>query len=109
MNNENHTHSNLARLLHWIIGTLFLFQFLKLFDRVNNKQNFISEYLLSWHDSIGLLLLVIVSIRIIWILPNWKTQFSNDTLHNSTNILLYLFMLLAPLSAILLNISKGHA
>lgn len=103
-NVNNEKFSAFSKLLHWFIAILFLFQFLRFY----NKQNLISEYLSSWHNSIGLLLFVIVSFRIIWIIFNWKTQIKSDKLVNFTHTFIYLLMFLSPLSAILLLINQGQ-
>lgn len=98
----------ISKLLHWGIGFLILFQFLKIFERWNEKQNFISSILPPWHGSIGTILMGLILIRILWMIIQWNKRETANFAVKTGHLALYLFMLLAPLSALSLSLSKGR-
>lgn len=109
INDTHQQYGIISKILHWSIGILFLFQFLKVFDRWNNKENFITSNIPPWHGSIGVLLMGLVLARIIWLLVQWKNRDHSDKLVTYGHLALYVFMFLAPLSAICLSLSKGRS
>lgn len=97
-----------SRMLHHVIALLMIFQFLKLFENWNDKQNPISQMLPPWHGSIGAILLALVAIRIIWALSQIRNRQSESFLAKAGHTLLYVFMFLAPVSAVCLMLGKGY-
>lgn len=98
----------ISRTLHHIIALLMIFQFLKLFENWNDKQNPISQMLPPWHGSIGAILLIFITIRIIWTLSQIRNRHSESFLAKAGHILLYVFMFFAPVTAICLMLAKGY-
>ena len=59
-------YGTITRWLHWGMGVLILWQFMKFFDRINDGEHWVGQNLVPWHVSIGSLLLVLIIIRLIW-------------------------------------------
>lgn len=97
-----------SKLLHHSIALLILFQFLKFFDDWNNKQNFISQMIKPWHGSVGILILFLVVIRIVWALSQLRNRHTEGIAAKFGHLALYLFMVLAPVSAVCLMLGKGY-
>lgn len=105
-------YGTVSKFLHWSMALLFLWQFLKLGDRINDGEHWIGQTLVPFHGSIGLILLVMIVLRIIWSL----TQMNNRSPHEPATVWLvklghfglYVMMVLMPLSAILLMVGKGY-
>src|SRR5690606_39809972 len=56
----------ISKFLHWSMALLFLWQLLKLGDRINDGEHWIGQTLVPFHGSIGLILLVMIVLRIVW-------------------------------------------
>lgn len=97
-----------SRFLHHSIAILMVFQFLRLFNHWNDKQNFISENLPPWHGSVGMILAFLVIFRIVWALSQMKNRHTEGVAAKAGHILLYVMMFLAPFSAIALMLAKGY-
>ena len=71
-------YGSISKWLHWLMGGLILWQFLKFFDRINDGEHWIGQTLVPWHISIGALLLVLVAVRIFWALGQLKQRPRHD-------------------------------
>ena len=65
-NDSKKRYGVISRLFHWGMAILIFWQGLKFFDRINDGEHWVGQTLVSWHVSIGTLLLVLVILRIIW-------------------------------------------
>jgi len=105
-------YGTLSKFLHWSMSLLFLWQLLKLGDRINDGEHWIGQTLVPFHGSIGLILLVMIVLRIVWSLKqrNQRPPYEPATawLAKIGHFGLYVMMVLMPLSAILLMIGKGY-
>ena len=59
-------YGGITRFLHWSMAFFVLWQGLKFFDRIGDGEHWVGETLVSWHVSIGSLLLLLVILRMIW-------------------------------------------
>src|SRR5690606_2536051 len=102
----------LTRWLHWGMAILIIWQFLKLGDRSNDGEHWIVQTLVPWHISIGVALLVLAVVRVLWALkqrPN-RPQHVGSTapLVKAGHFLLYVVMLLLPITGVLLMVGNGY-
>ncbi|WP_024538974.1 cytochrome b [Comamonas badia] len=100
-----------SRLLHWGMALLVGWQFLKFFDRIGDGEHWVGQTLVSWHVSIGTLLLLLVALRIVWQRYN-RPLASREPLMaflaKAGHVLLYAGMVLLPLTGIAILIGKGY-
>ena len=103
--------------LHWIMATCFLILYVIGFvmSRLSDEIA-IKDYLFDFHKSIGVLAMGLLLLRIFFLLQMFRRKYSKPqpklkkqwiqvfTLH----FLLYLFMLVVPLSGFLYSNSGGH-
>src|SRR5690554_2688469 len=111
MNDSSDLYGGITRLFHWGMGLLIIWQFLKFFDRINDGEHWVGENLVSWHISIGSLLLVLIVLRIIWAFTQKNNRPEHDPatalLVKAGHGLLYLGMLLLPITGVLYMIGNG--
>lgn len=102
----------ISRIFHWGMALLIGWQLLKLFDRVNDGEHWVGQTLVPWHVSIGTLLLLLIVLRIVWALKQSGQRPEHDAanafLVKAGHGLLYVGMLLMPLSGIAIMLSKGY-
>jgi len=112
MNDSKQRYGGITRLFHWGMGLLIIWQFLKFFDRINDGEHWVGENLVSWHISIGSLLLVLIVLRIIWAFTQKNNRPEHDPatalLVKAGHGLLYLGMLLLPITGVLYMIGNGY-
>lgn len=100
-----------TKFLHWSMALLFLWQFLKLGDRINDGEHWIGQTLVPFHGSIGLILLALILVRIVWSLTQLRQRPPHDPatawLVKAGHFGLYVMMVLMPLSAVMLMLGKG--
>ncbi|HMO44556.1 MAG TPA: cytochrome b [Rubrivivax sp.] len=103
-----------SRLLHWGMALLVGWQFLKFFDRIDDGEHWAGQTLVSWHVSIGTLLLLLVAWRIVWALgqrhnrPLAPPPPAMALLAKAGHLLLYACLALLPLAGIAILIGKGY-
>lgn len=106
------SYGSITKIFHWSLAILFIHQFLKVFERINDGENIVSLLLPSWHGSIGNILFILVIFRIIWSISqsnNRKKEHEHGQgMVKLGHFMLYIFMLLTPLSAMFLMIGKGR-
>ena len=111
MNDSKQRYGGITRLFHWGMGLLIIWQFLKFFDRINDGEHWVGENLVSWHISIGSLLLVLIVLRIIWAFSQKNNRPEQDPatalLVKAGHGLLYLAMLLLPITGVMIMIGNG--
>ncbi|HLS43371.1 MAG TPA: cytochrome b [Paenalcaligenes sp.] len=112
MSDTRDRYGRLTRWLHWGMALLVIWQFLKLGDRINDGEHWIGQTLVPWHISIGVALLVLALIRVLWAMkqsPN-RPQHTGSTapLVKGGHFLLYVVMLLVPITGALLMVGNGY-
>src|SRR5690554_195919 len=111
MNDSKQRYGGITRLFHWGMGLLIIWQFLKFFDRINDGEHWVGENLVSWHISIGSLLLLLIVLRIIWAFTQKNNRPEQDPatalLVKAGHGLLYLAMLLLPITGVMIMIGNG--
>lgn len=105
-------YGSVSKALHWVMAVLIGWQLLKFFDRIDDGEHWVGETLVSWHVSIGTLLLVLVVLRLLWVLRQRHHRPEQDPatvkLVKAGHGLLYLAMLLMPITGILVMLGGGH-
>ncbi len=112
MNDSKERYGGITRFFHWGMGLLIVWQFLKFFDRINDGEHWVGQNLVSWHISIGSLLLVLIVLRIIWAASQKNNRPEQDPatafLVKAGHGLLYLGMLLLPITGLMIMIGNGY-
>ena len=100
--------------LHWLTAILFLVTFAMGFYMVDLPRGEAKGLLISRHQSLGVILLAVASIRIVWRLKEGAiadiehTTGWQDVLAKSTQFLLLFFTLSMPISGLLMSIASGR-
>ncbi len=105
-------YGTVSRIFHWGMAVLIGWQLLKLFDRINDGEHWVGQTLVPWHLSIGTLLLLLVVLRIVWAAKqkNHRPEQEPTTamLVKAGHGLLYLAMLLMPITGIMYMVGSGY-
>ena len=112
MNDSKERYGGITRLFHWGMGLLIIWQFMKFFDRISDGEHWVGENLASWHISIGSVLLVLIVLRIIWAATQKNNRPEQDPatafLVKAGHGLLYLGMLLLPITGAMIMVGNGY-
>lgn len=112
MNDSKQRYGGISRLFHWGMALLVYWQFLKFFDRINDGEHWVGENLVSWHISIGSVLLVLIVLRAIWAATQKNNRPQQDPttafLVKAGHGLLYLCLLLLPITGLMTMIGNGY-
>lgn len=104
-------YGTITRIFHWGMAFLVLWQFLKFFDRINDGEHWVGETLVSWHVSIGTLLLILVVLRLIWALKQRDNRPENDPavagLARAGHRLLYALLIFMPIAGMMYILGNG--
>lgn len=105
-------YGTLTRLIHWTMAALIVLQFLKLGDRVNDGEHWIGQTIVPLHGSVGILLFVLIAVRLVWGIGQSSLRPKYDgfqrILAKGGHGLLYLCMLLMPLSGMARPLGAGY-
>jgi cytochrome b561 len=99
-----------TRALHWITVILILLQFLRFTGKYIDPSHWINTTLKPLHGSLGFLLLIVVILRIVWLLAQYRyrpipEQFAQ--LARGAHLLMYILMVLMPLTGIAYVLGRG--
>lgn len=112
MHDSKERYGSITRIFHWGMALLIIWQFMKFFDRINDGEHWIGENIVSWHVSIGSLLLVLIVLRLIWAATQKNNRPEQDPstafLVKAGHGLLYLGMLLLPITGLMIMIGNGY-
>ena len=112
MHDSKERYGSITRVFHWGMALLIIWQFMKFFDRINDGEHWIGENIVSWHVSIGSLLLVLIVLRLIWAATQKNNRPEQDPstafLVKAGHGLLYLGMLLLPITGLMIMIGNGY-
>ena len=112
MNDSKERYGSITRIFHWGMALLIIWQFMKFFDRINDGEHWIGENIVSWHVSIGSLLLVLIVLRLIWAATQKNNRPEQEPstafLVKAGHGLLYLGMLLLPITGLMIMIGNGY-
>jgi len=105
-------YGTLTRLIHWTMALIIVLQFLKLGDRVNDGEHWIGQTIVPLHGSLGILLFVLLTVRLVWSIGQRGQRPLYDGLHRilvkAGHGLLYLCMILMPLSGMARPLGAGY-
>ncbi len=111
MRDTEHRYGTVTRVLHWTMAVLYLSQFLKFGDRINEGEHWIGQTLVPTHVSLGLILLVLVVLRLLWAVRQAARpvhEGSAAMLVKLGHRLLYVVMLLMPITGMLYMLGNGY-
>ena len=112
MYDSKERYGSITRIFHWGMALLIIWQFMKFFDRINDGEHWIGENIVSWHVSIGSLLLVLIVLRLIWAVTQKNNRPEQDPstafVVKAGHGLLYLGMLLLPITGLMIMIGNGY-
>ena len=112
MNDSKERYGSITRIFHWGMGLLIIWQFMKFFDRINDGEHWVGETIVPWHVSIGSLLLVLIVLRLIWAATQKNNRPEQEPstafLVKAGHGLLYLGMLLLPITGLMIMIGNGY-
>lgn len=114
MTQKNQRYSVIAILLHWVMALMILFLFGLGWYMVELPETAVRSGPFSLHKSIGLTVLILLVLRVIWRhthrppplpadMPTFKRR-----LADSTHVLLYLLMILQPVTGYLSSSFSGY-
>ena len=105
-------YGTVSRMLHWGVALLVGWQLLKVFDRIDDGEHWVGQTLVSWHFSIGTLILLLVAFRIPWAISQRHNRPVVAPplafLANAGHFLLYAGLVLLPLTGIAIMIGEGY-
>ncbi len=112
MHDSKERYGSITRVFHWGMALLIIWQFMKFFDRINDGEHWLGETIVPWHVSIGSLLLVLIVLRLIWAATQKNNRPEQDPstafLVKAGHGLLYLGMLLLPITGLMIMIGNGY-
>lgn len=112
MNDSKQRYGGITRMFHWGMALLVYWQFLKFFDRINDGEHWVGQNLVSWHISIGSVLLVLIVLRSLWAFSQKNNRPEQDPatafLVKAGHGLLYLCLLLLPITGVMTMIGNGY-
>lgn len=112
INDSRDKYGSVSRVFHWLMTLLILWQFLKLGDRISEGEHWIGQTLVPWHVSLGVLLFVLVVLRIVWFVRQYKQRPLHDpataSLVKSGHFALYACMVLMPITGLLYMLGNGY-
>lgn len=106
------TYGRITRGFHWLIAVLVVVQISSVFLNFLWKDNAFSQAVFPWHTTIGVSVLIGMLLRTLWAL----SQHRNRPIHEGKlqhlavygHILMYLLLILMPLSGALLTWGMGY-
>jgi len=106
-------YGTISRMLHWLMAVLIGWQMFRFFDLIDEGEHWVGKTLVApWHVSIGVVLLVLVVLRIVWATTQRRNRPVQDpataTMVKLGHRLMYLAMLLLPITGMLAMKGGGH-
>lgn len=105
-------YGTISKVFHWGMAFLILWQLLKLSERLNEGEHWIGKTLVPWHVSIGTLILLLAVPRLIWAIRQRHKRPDQDpamaAMVSAGHGLLYIVMLLMPITGVLYLIGEGY-
>lgn len=115
LKNTTNSYGLVAKLLHWIIGIMFIGMITIGFVMSSFEDPVIKGKVYNLHKATGVLLLFLVSLRFLWMLINIKVLLPSELpqwqkIAATVNInALYLLMFLMPISGLAMSILSGRS
>jgi cytochrome b561 len=104
----------LRRFNHWVVGLMFIALLVVGVYMSNFAQAPLKWDLYSMHKSFGVIIMLFIAARIIWLLFDNKIDNKSLTKFEriasaSTHGILYLLMIIMPVSGMLMSMAKGYS
>lgn len=112
-NTENH-YGSVSRFLHWFMALCYIGLVIVGISMTDLEPSPFKMIVYTLHKSMGTLMMAFVLFRVYWVLTNTKPSYAQSTpkvqilLARSTHLLLYLFIVLMPLSGMGMSLLGGH-
>lgn len=101
-----------TKLFHWLMALLFVQQFAKLGDRINDGEHWVGDFFGPWHGFVGTLVLTLVVFRLMWAFSQRRRRPPHEGpsafVVKAGHAMLYLFMVLLPLTGIMYMLGYGY-
>ncbi len=111
LSDSRERYGSISRWFHWGMAVLLVWQGMKFFDRISDGEHWVGQTLVPWHVRIGSLLLLLVVLRIVWALSQRGVRPIQDpataALVKVGHFLMYVAMLLMPLTGIMYLVGRG--
>ncbi|MFP3017335.1 MAG: cytochrome b [Candidatus Tisiphia sp.] len=112
--NTEDSYGLVTQLLHWIVGVMIVSMIIVGFSMQNIEDPVVKQQIYASHKAIGVMVLLLVSIRLLWrlinirvILPSDLPRWQKNAATLNINIL-YLLMFIMPISGVLMTILSGR-
>lgn len=104
----------IRRFNHWVVGLMFIALLVVGVYMSNFAQAPLKWDLYSMHKSFGVIIMLFIAARIIWLLFDKKIDNTSLTKFEriasaSTHGILYLLMMIMPISGMLMSMAKGYS
>ena len=114
LKNTTSTYGHMSKFLHWLMAALFIAMFAIAYTMINLKKSAFMLSLYDLHKATGILLFLLFALRLGWrhinstpslpkTIPAWQRLTAEGNI-----ILLYILMLLMPLTGFLTSSMGGH-
>lgn len=117
LKNTRTTYGSITKLFHWVVATLFILQFYWIGAKkyvLPPKSELGIKYLVSYHKPVGTILLVVGILMVLWRFINIKPYYLKEmpawekVIAKITQYLLYICILLMPLSGVMMTRFSGR-
>lgn len=112
INDSKQRYGSVSKFLHWGMALLVTWQLLKFGDRITEGEHWVGQTLVPFHISIGSLLLVLIFVRLFWAASQRDQRPEQDLamamLVKAGHGLLYLGLLLMPITGMLFMVGNGY-
>lgn len=114
LTNTENSYGLVSRIIHWVMSASIIIMLIVGFIMVNIAPSDQKWQIYNIHKAVGLIIFFLVFLRIIWTLsniivkapldlPDWQKKTARFN-----HILLYLLMIIMPLSGTLMSLTGGH-
>ena len=110
-NDTSARYGAITKVFHWSMAVLIGWQMLKFFDRIDDGEHWVGKTLVPWHISIGVLLLVLIAARVIWVWSQRVRPAHDPAMAwavKTGHFLLYAAMVLMPVTGVLKMLGGGY-
>lgn len=114
LKNTENSYGSITKILHWVIG-LFIICLIAVGFTMSSMESSPEKFqLYGMHKAFGVLVLTLVTIRILWRITNTAVQAAEGVppllqiAAKAGHLLLYIFMLVMPISGVLMSRFGGY-
>ncbi len=101
-------YGTLTRCLHWVMAIGFLWMLFTASVHWVNRDSALNEAIWPYHRLVGFTIFILGVIRVIWFVFQRSNRPENNAAARFGHVVLYVFMLLTPLIALLRQFGSGR-